>query len=1443
MGRGFFFFFWLGILAILSLAVALVATLELSREPLVAVSDPLDTQRNEFAVERVDGLSAADSDDSSGALFFTRLVRAVRSTSRKRNNTLTYKKISLKFNTDSSSESAEAAVAVLPSPASSGKRRTKPKSSPQTMIYKPSKNKLAASTTLASAPKITILRPGPETIKSETRNLDKSSESEEQKTAPPVRANDVVARPRPWTTTERPEEKRNKPVEQKEEDTVNPFVRPTKRTRIIVRNRVRDQGVDRIKAHKDIAALRSVQRFRATTSTAATPSSRWRSRRPEGSRSHLFPGHNKKVDESRDTTPEPTTEHLEAEPSIKKVTKLRQEDAADGQIAWDTAPVRPTRPRIRRPENRPHKEDEQQVERPKLERRPPVEIADGAEQDDDDHRKRYEAEKMKQLERLRKGEAKHPRRDEATVAPAGGDPSHSAANADRPHFHANNPVEDSFPRPAPAVERDEFPVGRKVPGPGSEPGARPNVYMVHMPPDKDGAPIQLDEDTAEFTKIFPPPSNFGKRLPVTTAKSKPFKAFEHSLASAPLDKEQKPVQHTPPPAHFPPSTPPPTQAPSHPHVHANRVTGDEQKSKPIPADSAQRYTPKYPSVSELPPGVKVPPRIYTPPEYEYKPPLSYLQPQAPQAPQGPANQHKDYRFIPEHHEHHQHREHHPERPPYPPVHQLPDARKVAPPPPLSPPRVYEPPWKEYEPPAHKEHSKPVHQVHHQEHHVEPPPRTYEPPKLEFEPPGGHHRPGMHSVPPPRDINDVRYLHPFAVEEWHQQQNAESTYKLLPSSSIQQNIRIEEQRHPNRHVEDYGKDHVAPNRPEYPPVVAEPYVRIVSVGHSSSGSPPHPPDHPHHHTRPEVADVLMIPHSEKPMMVTERPYLPERPHLHDKPVVVVTERPHFHDKPYDRPVVVTERPYLHEQQHILVPERHYDRPVVVTERPHLPEQKVVVTERPFVVERPVAVTERPHLPEKAVVVTERPFIVTEKPSAMPQPEKFFMLPERPYPLPEKTYMVVSEAPLTITERPIAVTERPRTITERPHSSDKYPFIEKPPVEGDRPREIHFLVSESEAGRKITPVHIIPPHEAKDLSAEKTNKVPYSLEPVSHKYPHHDDKLEPMVHTRPHNQPRQPEAEFLPIPAPALPSTPSPVQMVHEAVHMALNQRPAVTTYVQGPPYPAPVTHHVTKPPTNYRHDLQFRPSEFHPHPHYYQVPAPLKSPFTEEERRPPKHLRDHQTHVVHYPAVHVTNPTNRPVHAFPAPAPSYQTAASGPVYEVRHYPSSSLVPQQYDTVVSVQNPVTYPAAQPYGASSQQFRLPRQEAVIPDQLAIAANLPTSTDELHKFDFPEPNHTEPVRLHPPPFTYAPNAEGFRQHGGFPVGPPKSSSEDDSGEVGDPSNVPVPGQAGVDYPTYYNIPNLNFRCDAPGYFADPSTRCQVHLGHFFKTFDVSFIKYYFFV
>jgi hypothetical protein len=83
----------------------------------------------------------------------------------------------------------------------------------------------------------------------------------------------------------------------------------------------------------------------------------------------------------------------------------------------------------------------------------------------------------------------------------------------------------------------------------------------------------------------------------------------------------------------------------------------------------------------------------------------------------------------------------------------------------------------------------------------------------------------------------------------------------------------------------------------------------------------------------------------------------------------------------------------------------------------------------------------------------------------------------------------------------------------------------------------------------------------------------------------------------------------------------------------------------------MTHHVTKPPTHYRIDLQFRPSEFHPHPQYHQVPAPLHNPFNEEERRRPKHLLDHQTHVVHYTVVHVTNPTNRHIRAFPALVPS------------------------------------------------------------------------------------------------------------------------------------------------------------------------------------------------
>lgn len=77
----------------------------------------------------------------------------------------------------------------------------------------------------------------------------------------------------------------------------------------------------------------------------------------------------------------------------------------------------------------------------------------------------------------------------------------------------------------------------------------------------------------------------------------------------------------------------------------------------------------------------------------------------------------------------------------------------------------------------------------------------------------------------------------------------------------------------------------------------------------------------------------------------------------------------------------------------------------------------------------------------------------------------------------------------------------------------------------------------------------------------------------------------------------------------------------------------------------------------------------------------------------------------------------------------------------------------------------------------------------------------------------------LHPPPLTYRPLADEFRL-----ILPSVSVEQtDQSSEKGSAKSELVRGTPGIDYPTLYTVPNLNFRCDGPGYFADPSTRCQV--------------------
>lgn len=44
--------------------------------------------------------------------------------------------------------------------------------------------------------------------------------------------------------------------------------------------------------------------------------------------------------------------------------------------------------------------------------------------------------------------------------------------------------------------------------------------------------------------------------------------------------------------------------------------------------------------------------------------------------------------------------------------------------------------------------------------------------------------------------------------------------------------------------------------------------------------------------------------------------------------------------------------------------------------------------------------------------------------------------------------------------------------------------------------------------------------------------------------------------------------------------------------------------------------------------------------------------------------------------------------------------------------------------------------------------------------------------------------------------------------------------------SGTSTPGRPGIDYPTYFNIPQTSFNCSTQrykGFFGDPETNCQV--------------------
>nr|CAD7404948.1 unnamed protein product [Timema cristinae] len=80
-----------------------------------------------------------------------------------------------------------------------------------------------------------------------------------------------------------------------------------------------------------------------------------------------------------------------------------------------------------------------------------------------------------------------------------------------------------------------------------------------------------------------------------------------------------------------------------------------------------------------------------------------------------------------------------------------------------------------------------------------------------------------------------------------------------------------------------------------------------------------------------------------------------------------------------------------------------------------------------------------------------------------------------------------------------------------------------------------------------------------------------------------------------------------------------------------------------------------------------------------------------------------------------------------------------------------------------------------------------------------------------------------------------GGRPSGAFPGGDNDDGSYDGSYDDGDYSAIP--GQPGVDYPIYSEVPLTSFRCDNqrfPGYYGDVETQCQAfHICSNNKTYD----------
>lgn len=550
-----------------------------------------------------------------------------------------YKKVSVKPSSSTNSTSNQTTAEVDESVQGNKTRRMKPKSSPQTMIYKPSKNKLIFATSPLT---IELMNEEPTTLKS----FDVIEEEPSSTTTTTERVI-TTTKSRSYSPSTSAS-----PAEQVDLQMVDSFIRPTARSRIRINKKpVVSKPTDSpaLVVSESVVnrnVVRSRVRSTTTTTTQAptttTPKFIRPTRRPSGTRSSMFPNkdqHSQSIDESKainqeenplikleeiklpiDDEPsvkiieafalpeevpsvpvissnnanQPTEdEHLDVEESIRNDETKAADDESVSSQPEQQKEKNVGRQRINVPRRKPTTPaPESSSEAPSFRRnpaavreptriRPVVELKPDEELDEETQLRlqKYEMEKAKQLERLRHNNNNNRHNSQGTIHKTDDDKETPSA------VHPTPPPGETG-SDFTAQQTPQFSYGNKVPTVRERPNESPQLIRPEV------KLKEVEKARVTSTPVYPA---VPQRQP-EVIYTPPLREFQPpaSFHSQSAERTTQPIRL----------------------VYYSEPNEKEANILPPPV------TYELPHADYQPPSPAPPPRIYVPPTEEYKPPTS-----------------------------------------------------------------------------------------------------------------------------------------------------------------------------------------------------------------------------------------------------------------------------------------------------------------------------------------------------------------------------------------------------------------------------------------------------------------------------------------------------------------------------------------------------------------------------------------------------------------------------------------------------------------------------------------------------------------------------------------------------------------------------------------------------------------------------------------------------